>query len=372
MGGAVMGGADLGQTDDPKKLIPGNPEAIGEVVRSFRDQGDKLEDVGLGLGAIRIDGWTGSASNAFWDKFAPEKTNWLRGHDALQEAAKALSRYADAVQAAQHKAADAIELWEQGEAATRQARAEHEQAVAGNEATGVAGVGACAPDPGEQLRQQAREVLTRARGQLSEEGERVASAIRDQGGNGQGSPRWLAQAAGVVQTAMNEYGAGRFRVSQELAELGNTQVPDENMRQRGHQTETAAAEGGATDQNNRSSNATLFELSKEANLFEASAQGETQLGDVTLSGSAEVTALGVEGSASAYAGPDGVGLQAEGRATLLGAAVEGSAAYGPAEVGGSAEGFGCRVERRCVSRDGRRARRVRGVRRCQRRSRSTR
>ena len=40
--------AELGETDDPKQLVPGDPVALGSVAASLRSRGDELVLAGKG------------------------------------------------------------------------------------------------------------------------------------------------------------------------------------------------------------------------------------------------------------------------------------------------------------------------------------
>ncbi|RZQ64503.1 putative T7SS-secreted protein [Amycolatopsis suaedae] len=180
-----MCAAELGQTSDPKALIPGEATALTTAAASLRGHGAVLEDVAAGLSGVKIDGWFGSASNAFWDRFNPEPAHWRRAADAMTAGAYALERQADAVRAAQLIAEEAIELWEQGEQATRAA-----EAARAGKADGEPEV----TDPGEALRQEARQVLNRGREQLEEIGSAVAEVLASHGGSAPGAPPWLVAA----------------------------------------------------------------------------------------------------------------------------------------------------------------------------------
>lgn len=321
--------AELGQTTDPKALIPGNPETVTSAAKSLRDNGSKMEDIGQDLGNVRIDSWQGQASNAFWDVFSPEKKNWFAGNDAMEGAAKALDAHADALRTAQEQAAEAIRQWERGEAATKQAKSEHEQAAA----QGGGGEQPEFSDPGEALRQQARETLERARKALEQSGTDTAGTIDGHGGKGDGAPAWLSKAADVVGAAIKEHGAGKFTVSQDVLNYGDEgPVKDENKKQFGHQQQE-----DPNAANKPSVSVSLGELKGEANLFEVGAKGEWKVGDATLSGSAEVKG-GAEGSMSGSIGSDGLKGEIQGKVGVT-ASAEGKAEYGPAAVTGKAEGF---------------------------------
>jgi type VII secretion system ESX-1 substrate len=161
--------AELGETQDPRQLVPGKPEAIDENVRVLRARGDRANQAGEGLLAIDTGAWQGPAAREFQDKFSYEPGKWFGAADALSGAADVLAQYADTLRWAQSQAVEAIDLWNRGQAATQQARAEHDTAVAQATANNQA-----APpftDPGESSRQAARDVLNRARSQLNEAGD---------------------------------------------------------------------------------------------------------------------------------------------------------------------------------------------------------
>jgi hypothetical protein len=124
--------------------------------------------------------------------FHGQPAKWLKAGDAFHAAAGALDGYASTLVWAQQQAAAAISVWNQGQAATRQAMAEHAQAVQQAQrqvaAAAAAGVPATMPeipfaDPGEKMRQTARDLLDHARGQLASAGDTAAAIVgkaRDQ------------------------------------------------------------------------------------------------------------------------------------------------------------------------------------------------
>lgn len=329
--------AELGQTTNPKELVPGNPEAVNNAADALVKDGDRMESVGQGLGRIETPGWAGEASNAFWDKFSGERPNWFKGSDAMSAAAKALTGHAGVLSWAQSQAQEAIDLWERGEAATREAVAQHnaavEQANTQNQAAAAAGDPSrvtVSPfsDPGEELRQQAQELLGRAREQLNEAGIRTAQAISGHAGNGADAPSWLAKAADVADAAINEHGLGS--TSREWFKAGDDGPVNDSDKIWGRGTEGYEKPGGSNWE------VMLAEASGEANLWEAGVAGETQLAGATLEGSAALKTLGVEGSAGLSITGDGLKAQAGANAYLAKAVAEGSAQYGI--VGASAKG----------------------------------
>lgn len=173
--------AELGQTTDPQELIPGQPATVETGVNQLRAFGERLTTVGENLRRVDVEGWTGRASTAFHNKWSNEPPRWITGGDALDGAAQALTGHADTVRWAQTQAAEAIQLWAQGEAATANA----------------AGAGT---DPGDPLRQQARELLERARGQVRQTADDTATTITNLAQQQQS----LARKTRSIQLAQND------------------------------------------------------------------------------------------------------------------------------------------------------------------------
>ncbi|PXY30947.1 putative T7SS-secreted protein [Prauserella muralis] len=330
--------AELGSTKDPKELVPGDPEAVNAAAEELRGKARVMRTVAEDLGNIRIDGWEGPASSAFWDKFSGEKPNWMLGHDAMNSVADTLGSHADTLTWAQGQAAEAMELWERGEAATREARQEHDALVG---AGGPPGAGPAGPvpafeDPGAGLRKQAQDILDRARRQLEQAGTNNGEAIDAQGGKGPDAPSWLSGPAAYVEEEgpLATSASWDLREGEQITEKAQRQQDEGSRFARYHQF------GHQFPENQRGGpdvSAKLGSWQGEANLFKADAKGATQLGDITLAGSAEAK-VGAEAHASASLGRDG--LQAEAGASAgASASVDGSAHYGVAEVGGSGEVF---------------------------------
>jgi hypothetical protein len=191
--------AELGETSDPVALVPGSPDGVEGVAAVFTARGENFSAVGRDMQVIDLPNWSGDASNRFREVFAPVPTRWYKTADALAAAAGALTAYAETLRWAQTKAGEAVELWEQGEAATATAVAQHQAAVADAGATGQT-----APafhDPGEETRLQARELLDRARTQLDEAGNEAAEAITGHGRQGSDVSTFLSDVLVAVAPA---------------------------------------------------------------------------------------------------------------------------------------------------------------------------
>lgn len=116
--------AELGQTNDPTALIPGDPGTINSTALALRDYGDLLQLAGQGLQRIDTSaGWTGPAADAFRNVFRGQPGKWLQAGDAFHDAATALHSYVDSLEWAQGQAAYAIDLWASGAANHQAAQA---------------------------------------------------------------------------------------------------------------------------------------------------------------------------------------------------------------------------------------------------------
>ncbi|WP_158890772.1 putative T7SS-secreted protein [Amycolatopsis anabasis] len=183
--------AELGQSSDPKALIPGNPEAVFENARVLRARARSATATGEALKRIDTGGWQGQASNKWHDEHQTEVPRWLQGGDSLDAGAAVLEDHAHCLSWAQGQAAEAVRLWQQGETATQQAKAAHEHAVVEANAQTQANAGRGDPtvvqpptftDPGETQRQAARDMLNRARQQLAEVGDRTTATLHAEAG----------------------------------------------------------------------------------------------------------------------------------------------------------------------------------------------
>jgi hypothetical protein len=184
--------AELGQTNDPKQLVPGDVAAVTDTMWAIRSYGDTLHEAGTGLSKIDTEqGWRGQAADQFRSRFKGEPGKWMEAGDSFHNAADAIDSYATTLNWAQQQAGEAIRLWNEGEADTAQAKTEHANAVeqARQEAQrqSANGIPTSPPnipfvDPGEAKRQAARHTLDNACSQLRSSGdtaERTVDVARD-------------------------------------------------------------------------------------------------------------------------------------------------------------------------------------------------
>ncbi|MGH3627748.1 MAG: putative T7SS-secreted protein [Sciscionella sp.] len=173
--------AELGDTNDPRALIPGDTAALHDVADSLGSYGEVLHQAGAGLRRIDTSaGWSGQAAEQFRSVFHGQPGKWLTAGDAFHAARTAVQDYTSSLAWAQGQASDAIAQWNEAQAATAQATTQHAQAVTQAqrqaEATSVAGTPATPvnipfTDPGEAKREAARQTLNRARSQLASAGD---------------------------------------------------------------------------------------------------------------------------------------------------------------------------------------------------------
>jgi hypothetical protein len=207
--------AELGETQDPTALIPGKPEAIEKNARVLHARADRANWAGEGLQAINTGSWQGPAAQAFQDRFSYEPAKWFAAGDALESGASVLEDYASALRWAQAQALEAIHQWNQGDAATQQARTAQETAEA--QAAAANQPAPAFTDPGEASRRAARDVLNRARAQLTEAGDLAAGTLRGQAAAAPETSSWIDDVGNFVADA----GA---HVVNTLASFGNAIV----------------------------------------------------------------------------------------------------------------------------------------------------
>jgi hypothetical protein len=116
--------AELGQTDDPKQLVPGDAGALTGIAASLRSRGDELALAGKGLQRIdTADGWSGPAADAFHEKFRGQPQKWIDAGNCFHGAATAIETYAKTLTWAQSRAYDALRQWNASQSATAEAQA---------------------------------------------------------------------------------------------------------------------------------------------------------------------------------------------------------------------------------------------------------
>ena len=163
----------LGETTRPRELVAGDADSVRTTASSLRSRADRIDDVSTRLQRLDLTGvWEGEAAISFLKAVAELQPHADFAAEADRAAARALTVYARVLEDAQTNASRAIELWERGAHATR--AAEREQAVAFYGASSE-----LLFDPGEAQRANAQRILRLAREDVSDAGNRAASALQD-------------------------------------------------------------------------------------------------------------------------------------------------------------------------------------------------
>jgi len=183
--------AELGETADPRALVPGDPAVIGETVSRLRQYGRLLSEAGEGLRRIDDGGWTGQAADAFRDFFDGHPGEWIRSGDAFTSAADALEPYQRVLEWGQQQAAEAVRTWTEGRAATDRAAAAYEAESASRPPDSPP----MPPfsDPGAEKRQHAESMLGLAREQVLNAAEGARSKVAEAKGDLVEARSWLGQ-----------------------------------------------------------------------------------------------------------------------------------------------------------------------------------
>jgi hypothetical protein len=183
--------AELGQTEDPRALVPGDPDAVAENAAALRARAKAAGDAGDGLRSIDTGAWSGAAAERFHEKFSYEPGKWFTAADAMQAGAGSLDDYVGTLRWAQGQAVEAIRLWNQGEAASRQARTAYESAAQS----------APFSDPGEAGRVQAQTLLTTARNQVASAARTASGTLRGKAALAPEKSSWLGDVGDFLHDA---------------------------------------------------------------------------------------------------------------------------------------------------------------------------
>jgi type VII secretion system ESX-1 substrate len=206
--------AELGQTRDPRALVPGDPAAIRANAGTLKTTSDHVEKAGDGLVNIDTGAWTGPAAEDFRDKFSYEPNKWYVAADSLATAADALNMYTQVLEWAQQQAADAIRLWDAAQAETQKAQQSYQEAAA--QAPPEHPVGPFV-DTGASGRQNAVDTLSAARTQAGTAGDAAAGFLDQEADSAPGKSSLLDKVGGFLEDA----GA---HVVNGLASFGNAMV----------------------------------------------------------------------------------------------------------------------------------------------------
>ncbi|MGO4205036.1 putative T7SS-secreted protein [Rhodococcus sp. TAF43] len=124
--GGAVDELELGQTTDPRELIRGDAGAVNEAVTTLTELGTNIGSTGTSLRTVDAAGWTGDAADAFQAVYDRQPALWQDAADAMTSAAQSLTWWANTIESAQARAADAIARWEQAEQEERATKAAYD------------------------------------------------------------------------------------------------------------------------------------------------------------------------------------------------------------------------------------------------------
>ncbi|MFI1236225.1 putative T7SS-secreted protein [Nocardia salmonicida] len=200
---------ELGQTEDPKALILGEPSEIGSAAETLKKMAEAIESTGQALQKIDAADWTGEGADAFNQVYDKQPKLWFEGGDAMTAAAGAMEAWQNEVKAAQDKAATAVERWKAAHAE------EVRQKNWWNSLTGKEQRQNPLVDTWTSLRNDAREILRGARVQRDNGASIANSALSAATEKAPKEPpftdRWIANISdlgGVLEHGALNFSAG--------------------------------------------------------------------------------------------------------------------------------------------------------------------
>ncbi|MBT2467303.1 RHS repeat protein [Streptomyces sp. ISL-66] len=184
--GADVAELELGQTEDPNKLVYGSVSKIRAQVSHLNDFKSSFDKVGNGLkGMGEPDGLKGETANSFRESVAKEPPRWFKAAEAFGKAADAMGRFAETVEWAQGQAKEALEEYNRAKKVSTEARDAHNQLVDTYNDALKAKKDPLPPrpsekftDPGTAIATAAQDKLDTARKQRNDVAESVRTAVR--------------------------------------------------------------------------------------------------------------------------------------------------------------------------------------------------
>src|ERR1044072_3863260 len=89
---------ELGETTDPRALIPGDPQALRSWAQGWREFGSAMDTAHQDVTGADPGPWQGEARQASSGYLRTTTPNWTGGSDAYRGAADAVNRYADTLE----------------------------------------------------------------------------------------------------------------------------------------------------------------------------------------------------------------------------------------------------------------------------------
>jgi hypothetical protein len=301
----------LGQTTDPKELIPGEPAQIAADLRAMVDTVQRMDTTGGHLGRIDTPQWHGEASTAFHTSFGKEPPRWTKAADLLAEGGQSLAGYGDVLAWGQGQAHRAIELYTQAQAATRNALAQHDKRVE----FGTAGPFV---DPGAVAAREAQAILDTARGKVAQAASDAAAALGFEPDGSGGYKKTFGD---------NKYGTEADRRKQMDPRTGKEDDPGgwqrtrsgrTYQRERGSQSDDLLTDMLGNELNELGINLPTRDWTTDGHveLAGASLEGGFDKGPFSAHGSVSGSLLGADGEAHAGVNPLGVNVGASGEVYL--------------------------------------------------------
>ncbi|HJQ46422.1 MAG TPA: hypothetical protein VJ870_08865 [Amycolatopsis sp.] len=331
--------AELGQTTNPRDLVPGSPESISADLRSLVGTIRTIGGVGGQLGGVNPAQWEGQGSAAFREVFGDHVPQWGNAVSTLGQGAQRLADYGDTLTWAQSEAQSAIEEYTQAQAASRAAQAQQAQAAA----SGADTAAPAADDPGAEGAQAAQSRLAKARSKLEQAGTKVAGALAlDPDGKG----------GFKLKEGEKEYGSDSRQKRKVRDPVTGEMVEEDpggwqsNKGGRSYSKEFGnPADGLLGDKVDGYLKALgidvpekTWEASAGVDVLGGSAEGKFDSGLVSGEGKAEGSLLGADASATASASALGVSAGASAEAYLAKGSAEGQLNLGDhANIHGSGE-----------------------------------
>lgn len=184
--GADVAELELGQTEDPHKLVYGSVSKIRAQVSHLNDFKASFDKVGNGLkGMGEPDGLKGRTADSFRESVAKEPPRWFKAAEAFGKAADAMGRFAETVEWAQGQAKEALEEYNRAKKVSTEARTAHNKLVDTYNDALKAKKDPLPPrpsenftDPGTAIATAAQDKLDTARKQRNDVAETVRTAVR--------------------------------------------------------------------------------------------------------------------------------------------------------------------------------------------------
>ncbi|MET8753940.1 putative T7SS-secreted protein [Streptomyces sp. NPDC004667] len=236
--GSDVAELELGQTDDPKKLVYGSVTKIHAQVGHLSDFKRAFESVGNGLKNLtEPDGLKGQAAKAFREAVAKQPPRWFKASEAFGKAADALGRFTETVEWAQGRAKEALEDYNKAKKVSEDARnaynkqvSEYNDAITAKKEHLPPRPAETFDDPGKPLAAAAQDKLNSARKQRNEQAQTAAVAVRAARDAAPPKPSYAGQLTdgiAYMQLANNHFVGGIIRGAAGTADFARSLSPQD-------------------------------------------------------------------------------------------------------------------------------------------------